>query len=256
VNSRAFGDYGADINPDGDQFVYNLPIRYPGQYFDGLAWINYNYFRDYDASVGRYVQSDPIGLEGGMSTYSYVSGNPFRWSDPSGLRPANGSERAFLMQMYGPCFDLSSIEIVTNSWGGAWSPRGGVMAFPSSAFINGDLDQGFDLSANPGLFAHESFHGWQRTQGANVFWSLAGPQLSASFAGNNRHELYEYFPPSGRSPAETLHYFDGLFDQGLYESQAKMWEDFYKNRNRGPREAMLWNTLHNRVVRSNCVCGP
>ena len=47
---------------------------------------NYNYFRDYDPNVGRYVESDPIGLAGGSySTYAYANENPVSLSDPMGL---------------------------------------------------------------------------------------------------------------------------------------------------------------------------
>jgi RHS repeat-associated protein len=80
-----FGRHTANEDPDGDSQLFTFSLRYPGQYYDEETGLHYNYFRDYDPSTGRYIQSDPIRLEGGLNTYAYVGGNPTAYVDPLGL---------------------------------------------------------------------------------------------------------------------------------------------------------------------------
>lgn len=47
----------------------------------------YNYFRDYDSAIGRYVEREPIGLQGGLNTFAYAANNPLTYADPEGLNP-------------------------------------------------------------------------------------------------------------------------------------------------------------------------
>jgi RHS repeat-associated protein len=77
---QATTDAAGALQPNGGD--YQLP-GFPGQ-SRTFADLYYNRHRDYDPSTGRYIQADPIGLDGGDNLYLYAQGNPVRYTDPSG----------------------------------------------------------------------------------------------------------------------------------------------------------------------------
>ena len=81
----AFGQTLPDEDPDGDGTATSLDLRFPGQLADRETGTHYNYFRDYDPRVARYLETDPIGLQGGTNTFGYALQNPNSNTDATGL---------------------------------------------------------------------------------------------------------------------------------------------------------------------------
>ncbi|MDB5048351.1 MAG: Rhs-family protein [Fibrobacteres bacterium] len=79
--------YGNAIVAIGQNF--HMPLRFPGHYYDAETGLNYNRFRYYSPELGRYLQSDPEGISGGLNLYAYAEGNPLRWVDVRGLKCPN-----------------------------------------------------------------------------------------------------------------------------------------------------------------------
>lgn len=105
-SSEAFGANLPNENPSAlGTFTYNL--RFPGQLYDPASQLSYNYYRDYNSRTGRYIESDPIGLAGGINTYSYVGGNPISRVDPDGQ-----------------FFFLPIVAALAESGAGAWAGAG------------------------------------------------------------------------------------------------------------------------------------
>jgi RHS repeat-associated protein len=81
--------WDARFRPFGEAHALTGPAandnRFPGQRLDGDTGFHYNYFRDYDPTIGRYLQSDPIGLAGGLNVYAYIDANPVNGINPLGL---------------------------------------------------------------------------------------------------------------------------------------------------------------------------
>jgi RHS repeat-associated protein len=90
--SEVFGNQAPSVDPDGDGVEFELALRFPGQQATDASGMFYNYQRDYDPAVGRYSQSDPIGLVAGPSTYGYANGRPESLIDRLGLKAYTACE--------------------------------------------------------------------------------------------------------------------------------------------------------------------
>ncbi len=87
--------WSADYKPFGEVNITTNDVtnnlRFPGQYYDSETGLYYNYFRDYNPAIGRYVEADPIGIKRGENhLYDYVKGNPILNIDPLGLVCGSG----------------------------------------------------------------------------------------------------------------------------------------------------------------------
>jgi len=102
--------------------IGGLNLGFPGQYYDAERGTWNNGFRDYDSSLGRYIESDPIGLVGGVNTYAYVGNDPLNFVDLLGLWPGPPPMGPFPSD--GPGRIPEAGDIPSNIPGGPWASAG------------------------------------------------------------------------------------------------------------------------------------
>ena len=124
--------------------------------------LNQNWNRDYDPTVGRYLESDPVGVTAGVNTYGYVGADPVNLFDPQGLTQQDIDEIVCLARILEPDIKIPNPKIANLGYFFGSKVEGQVASWPwSQVYIDSmylqplNADQRIDLY---NTIVHESWH--------------------------------------------------------------------------------------------------
>jgi RHS repeat-associated protein len=181
-------------------------LRFPGQIADAATGLNYNYFRDYDPALGRYIQTDPIGLAGGSNLYAYVDDNPLSYTDPKGeilfLATAlggavGGGVGDLIDQLARNKGDISCVNLGELATAAAFGGAAGAAA----PFVTVDSLSAAGLGAAANVAQYLYGSGDNSTLGGAAF--AAGTGAVGGFIAGPVKNPFMFFKPSPFSPSQA-----------------------------------------------------
>ena len=177
--------WSADYEPFGAATVAPLSItnnlRFPGQYYDAETGLHQNGFRDYDPSIGRYLESDPIGLLGGINTYSYAEGNPVSKTDPTGEQAQAIPLGLGLLGAAAGCYATGTCQYFTSGLQKAVNKIGEMCKASTERNCSQEWEDAEDFCGK--IAASNKFGSGKSVSGRNYQQCLMG-QVSESCGGN------------------------------------------------------------------------